>query len=190
MNDFEQLPNNWESESSWHWSVTQETLDSLNIWSVLWENWGRSLTQTMKDEWKKQETINRRKPEAVRKLPETVNFLSDTCPIIAFPCPSLDFSSRLLKTWMMCHLLLKISDWFAWVLCAFSNVCRLWQRQRRYAIKQYDAGLLPTFDCFWLLDSCLSAFDCLTLPALFPFSVSAIMSNWTWTLLNITNHRC
>ena len=104
MNDFEQLPNNWESESSWHWSVTQETLDSLNIWSVLWENWGRSLTQTMKDEWKKQETINRRKPEAVRKLPETVNFLSDTCPIIAFPCPSLDFSSRLLKTWMMCHL--------------------------------------------------------------------------------------
>ena len=170
MNDFEQLPNNWESESSWHWRVTQETLDSLNIWSVLWEDWGRSLTQTMKDEWKKQETINRRKPEAVRKLPETVNFLSDTCPIIALPCLSLDFSSRFLKT---LALLLKISDWFAWVLCAFGNVCRLWQRQRRYAIKQYDAA--PNVWLLWLLDSSGT-------------SVSAIMSNLTWTLLHITNN--
>ena len=86
MNDFEQLPNNCESESSGRWSVIQETLDTLNIWSVLWEDWGRSLTQTMKDEWKKKETIYRRKPEAVRKLPITVNFLLDTCSIIALPC--------------------------------------------------------------------------------------------------------
>ena len=160
MNDFEQLPNNCESESSGRWSVIQETLDTLNIWSVLWEDWGRSLTQTMKDEWKKKESIYRRKPEAVRKLPITVNFLLDTCSIIALPCLAM-------PTWLFFSppedmddvpiaLLLKISVWFAWVLCAFGNVCRLWQRQRRYAIKQNDSGLLPTFDCF----------DCLTLPAL------------------------
>ena len=160
MNDFEQLPNNCESESSGRWSVIQETLDTLNIWSVLWEDWGRSLTQTMKDEWKKKETIYRRKPEAVRKLPITVNFLLDTCSIIALPCLAMPtwlfFSPPEYMDDVPIALLLQISVWFAWVLCAFGNVCRLWQRQRRYAIKQNDSGLLPTFDCF----------DCLTLPAL------------------------
>ena len=149
MNDFERFQTivNQSPQDTEAWLKRLWTLWTLDQYYVKTEG-GR-----WHKRWKKKETINRRKPEAVRKLPEAVNFLSDTCPIIALPCLSLDFSSRFLKT---LALLLKISDWFAWVLCAFGNVCRLWQRQRRYAIKQYDACLLPTFDCF----------DCLTLPAL------------------------
>ena len=150
--------------------ANQSPQDAEAWFKRLWTLWtfdqyyekteGGRLTQTMKDEWKKKETIYRRKPEAVRKLPITVNFLLDTCSIIALPCLAM-------STWLFFSppedmddvpiaLLLTISVWFAWVLCAFGNVCRLWQRQRRYAIKQNDSGLLPTFDFF----------DCLTLPAL------------------------
>ena len=101
MNDFERFQTivNQSPQDTEAWLKRLWTLWTLDQYYVKTEG-GR-----WHKRWKKKETINRRKPEAVRKLPEAVNFLSDTCPIIALPCPSLDLSFRLLKTWMTCPLL-------------------------------------------------------------------------------------
>ena len=154
MNDFERFQTivNQSPQDTEAWLKRLWTLWTLDQYYVKTEG-GR-----WHKRWKKKETINRRKPEAVKKIAGNcqlfIRHVSDHC--LTMPVTWLIFSPPEDMDDLPLALLLKISDWFAWVLCAFGNVCRLWQRHRRYAIKQYDACLLPTFDCF----------DCLTLPAL------------------------